>query len=106
MLARFSRLIPQTCKLNKTQPLVRFFAGDAWDKKGTAEENVYFKKKNDKKVKALMAKIQSQLEDGLDDVDVDDVLEDREWLSMKLKQRGIEDDALVKELLAWKHGNY
>merc|ERR1712087_80293 len=106
MLARFTRLIPTTCKLNKSQALVRCFSGDKFDQKGTAEENLYFRKKNQKKVQAMMAKIQAQLEDTIDDVNVDDVLEDREWLAAKLRQRGIEDEALVKELLAWKHGSY
>ena len=105
MLSRFTRLIPTTCKLNKNLALVRYFSG-GFDQKGTAEENLYFKKKNQKKVAAMMAKIQAQVEDTIDDVSVDDVLEDREWLTGKLRQRGIEDDALVKELLGWKHGSY
>jgi hypothetical protein len=31
-----------------------------------------------------MAKIQDQLEGGITDVDLDDVLEDREWLTVRI----------------------
>jgi hypothetical protein len=31
-----------------------------------------------------MAKIQDQLQDGIQDVDLEDVLEDREWLTVRI----------------------
>jgi hypothetical protein len=31
-----------------------------------------------------MAKIQDQLKDGIQDVDLEDVLEDREWLTVRI----------------------
>merc|ERR1712039_84644 len=108
MISRITRVFPKLTNslTTKTSSPAFFFSNDAVTQRGRDAENMYFRKKNEKKVKALMAKIQSQLEDGLDDINVDDLLEDREWLSSKLKQHGVNDEALVKDLLAWKHGSY
>ena len=93
MLARFASVALKNTKLvsNTIRTPVRSFANDSLGEKGKSEENMYFRKKNrkffcisnlEKKVESLMAKIQAQLEDGIQDVDLDDVLEDREWLAV------------------------
>ena len=69
----------------------------------------------EKKLKNLKSKLDKdrKKEADDDDVNVDDVLEDRDFLVVathitqkKLKEHKIDNETLVKELIRWKYGKY
>lgn len=69
----------------------------------------------EKKLKNLKSKLAQEKKRELDDddVNVDDVLEDRDFLVVgphltqkKLKEHKIENETLIKELIRWKYGKY
>ena len=88
------------------------FSADTIKEREKAYEKEFIHREEAKKIKKLRKQLKDKsLQDDeyfyiSEDVDVDSILEDREWLLRTFTENGIpQNEKLVKQLLKWKHEN-
>ena len=100
-----SRMVQRT----KVKSVLRFNSDSMRDRE-KAYEKEFIHREESRKIKKLRKQLKDKsLQDEeyfyvSEDVDVEAVLEDREWLLRTFTENGINaNDQLVKQLLKWKH---
>ena len=107
MISRLSKVIANKPKLLLSNTIrYNFSIEETLDERRLAAEKLYITKEEAKKLKKLHDKLVKEgykMEES-DDVDVDVLLEDRDYINTKLNEFGIiNNEPLVKELLRWKY---
>lgn len=109
MLRNFQNILLKSSKsLFKNQKMC--FNSDIMQDKEKAEEKIYMMRKDKENLKKLKKKMMNkmlrddQFFDLSEDRDIENILEDQEWLKRTLNENGIVNNAgLVKILLKWKY---
>ena len=87
-----------------------FYKGDALQDREKAYEKEYIQREEAKRIKKLRKSLKDKKQQAeeyfyiSEEIDVETVLEDREWLIRTLTENGIpQNENLLKKLLKWKH---